>query len=201
VEDFMNRHARRLAVAALLAAGIWVLATAAGRGQQDDKEVKEAKDAVTKLVNAMRQGGNAGPQAAEVAKKVEIENLMIVFKPRNKGGFGIGPKPNTITPDGIEQKIINMAKLRLKQDRVAKQKEPLIEMTERVQAVAEITQHYMPPKKAGAIPADWKKFTQQMKKSAQDLGNALKGGDPMKIKAAATELNANCSECHSVFRD
>ena len=199
----MNRHARRLAVAALLAAGIWVLATADGRGQQDDKEVKEAKEAVTKLVNAMRQGGNAGPQAAEVAKKVEIENLMIVFKPRNKGGFGVGPKPNTTTPakDGIEQKIINMGRLRLKKDQVAQQKEPLIEMAERVQAIAEITQHYMPPKKAGANPANWKKYAQEMKKSAQDFGGAVKGGDPMKIKAAATDLNAACTNCHGDFRD
>jgi hypothetical protein len=199
----MNRHARRLAVAALLAAGIWALATADGRGQQDDKEVKEAKEAVAKLVNAMRQGGDAGPQAAEVAKKVEIENLMIVFKPRNKGGFGIGPSPGKVSPakDGIEQRIITMGRLALKKDQVAKQKEPLIEMAERVQAVAEITQHYMPPKKAGATPANWKKYTQEMKKSAQDLAGALKGGDPMKIKAAATDLNASCTNCHGDFRD
>jgi hypothetical protein len=197
----MNRHARRLAVAALLAAGIWVLATADGRGQQDDKEVKEAKEAVTKLVNAMRQGGNAGPQAAEVAKKVEIENLMIVFKPRNKGGFGIGPSPGKVSPDGIEQKIINMGRRPLTKNQVAQQKEPLIEMAERVQAVAEITQHYMPPKKAGANPANWKKYTQEMKKSAQDLAGALKGGDPKMIKAAATDLNAACTNCHGDFRD
>jgi hypothetical protein len=189
-----------LAVAAGLAVGIWALATADGRGQQNDKDVKEAKEAVTKVVIAMRQGGNAGPQAAEAAKKVEIENLMIGFKPRNKGGFGIGAK-GAVTPDGIEQKIINMAKRALTKDQIAKQKEPLIEMAERTKAIAEITQHYMPPKKAGANPANWKKFTQETKKAADDLAGALKGGDPKKIKDAATDLNASCTNCHSDFRD
>jgi hypothetical protein len=180
-----------------LAIGIWAV-TSAGWGQQDD-EAKEAKAAVTKVVNAMRQGGNAGPQAAEVAKKVEIENLMLCFKPRNKGGFGVGPK--VTGKDGVEQKIINMAKRALPPAEVTKQKEPLIEMAERVQAVAEITQHYMPPKKAGANPANWKKYGQETKKAAQDLAGALKGGNPEKIKMAATDLNASCTNCHSDFRD
>src|SRR5262245_29235910 len=103
----MNRHARRLAATTVLAIGIWAV-TSAGWGQQDDKEAQEAKTSVTKVVNAMRQGGNTGPQAAEVAKKVEIENLMLCFKPRNKGGFGVGPK--VTGKDAVEQKIINMAK-------------------------------------------------------------------------------------------
>jgi hypothetical protein len=199
VEEFMNRHASRLAAAALLAGGIWALATADGRGQETD-EVKQAKAAVTKVVTAMKQGGNAGPQAAEAAKKVAIEDLMIAFKPRNKGGFGIGPK-GAVTPDGIEQKIINMSKRALTPPQVGKQKEPLIEMTERAKAIAEITQHYMPPKKAGANPANWKKYTQEMKKSADDLAGALKGGNPAQIKSAATDLNASCTNCHSDFRD
>jgi hypothetical protein len=182
-----------------LAIVTWAVAPA-GWGQQDDKEAKEAKAAVTKVVNAMRQGGNAGPQAAEVAKKVDLENLMIAFKHRNKGGFGVGPKPNSITPDHIEQKIINMAKRQLTKDQVAKQKEPLIEMAERVRAVTEITQHYMPPKKAGANPANWKKYTRETKKAAQDLAGALRGGNPEKIKMAATDLNAGCTSCHSEFR-
>jgi hypothetical protein len=114
----------------VLAIGVWAV-TSAGRDQQDDKDLKEAKEAVTRVVNAMRKGGNAGPQAAEVAKKVDLENLMNTFKPRTKGGFGVGPKPGAITPDYIDKKITNMAKRALTPVQVAKQKEPLIEMAER----------------------------------------------------------------------
>jgi cytochrome c556 len=50
-------------------------------------------------------------------------------------------------------------------------------------------------------PAKWKKWTEEMGKSALELAKEIKAGDAMKVKAAATTLDNSCKNCHGVFRD
>jgi cytochrome c556 len=49
-------------------------------------------------------------------------------------------------------------------------------------------------------PADWKRWSQDMYSSSQELIKALQAKDAMKVKAAAMNLNKSCTECHAVFR-
>ena len=65
----------------------------------------------TNLTRAERQGyiEAAKKEAADVAKKADLEDIMHAYKPRlkdkAKGGLGVGPKPGAIQPDSIELKI------------------------------------------------------------------------------------------------
>jgi cytochrome c556 len=47
----------------------------------------------------------------------------------------------------------------------------------------------------------WKKFNEEMRKGADELLEAAKGGDPKAVKTAANNLNASCTNCHATFRD
>src|SRR5947209_6127370 len=149
----MRRHARGMAVGVLLALPLAFLAISAGRGDEDDdKAIKEAQEAIVKMAKA--NNGDAEKQAAELAKKAELINVMQVFKPRNKKGLGWNAKG-----EGIETKIIAMAKRPLSKGDLGTQEEDLIKMAEVTRAVAEVAYHFTPKvKKADKDPADWKKY-------------------------------------------
>jgi cytochrome c556 len=72
-----------------------------------------------------------------------------------------------------------------------------IKIAEVSKAMAEVADQY-PPKKD---KEEWKQYNQDMRKAADKLVAAAKSGDPAKVKAAATDLNASCTSCHSKFRD
>ena len=40
-----------------------------------------------------------------------------------------------------------------------------------------------------------------MRKAADELIQATKGGNPMQVKKAINNLNASCTNCHSDFRE
>ena len=205
----MQKYARGLSVAAiLLALGAFFLASAHGRDDDDKEKAKKteaAKEAVLKLVGDLGgKDADVEKEAADVAAKHEIESVMNQFKPREKGGIGIGAKPGAIMPDAIELKLIalgNPKKLIPKAD-LTSQKADLQKMAETSLAVAEITPHYAPKKdEPGKLVKDWLKFTEDMKKQSKDLVGAVKSGDPKKVQKASLTLNSSCNACHTMFRD
>jgi hypothetical protein len=182
----------------LLVLGVWAAVVPAGKGADDDEEkeaVKEAQKAVLKLMDTMRGGGNPKAEAAAIKTKFsELKPVMYIFKPRKNGGLGIGPPAQG---DGIELKIGNLSKRAQAPATVAKEVADYVTIAEVSKAVAEVADLY-PPKKDAAT---WKQYNQDMRKGAAELIAAAKGGDPKKIKTAATNLNASCTDCHSKFRD
>src|SRR4051812_7606753 len=96
----MRSPTRLAALTALLAVSVWVVAAADSRSADDKNQVKND---ILKLAQ-----GSGGAKAEDIAK-AELGDVMQLFKPRTKGGVGIGPAPGAITPDGIELKIINLA--------------------------------------------------------------------------------------------
>jgi hypothetical protein len=193
----MRRHARGLAGGVLLALAIGFLAAPGSRGAADDdeKEIKAAQDAVVKL--AGMKDDQARKQAEALAKKLDLGNVMYVFKPRAKKGVGIGPKG-----EGIEIKLNNMSKRALAKMDLTKQQADLLRLTDITRAVSDLVPHYAPKeKKAGKDPANWKKYSQEMHQGSLDLATAVKGGDPKAVKTAAAKLNDACTNCHSEFRD
>ncbi len=73
-------------------------------------------------------------------------------------------------------------------------------MTRVTRAIAEINQHYEPTKKAGARKENWKVYTEEMKAGSKGLADAIEGGNPNKVRAAANKLAATCDRCHTEFR-
>ena len=196
----MSRYARRWVVSAALALGIGLLAVSAGRSDDDEEEAKAtkaARDAVLDLVSKMAKG-NVDKEAAAIAKKHDIEYVMRQFKPRDKGGLGVGPVKKG---DGIELKILSLEKTKLSPMELKKQAEDLIKMAQVTQGIATVSQHYPPPKKMKADPKNWKKYFDETKKQSQELIKAVKANDPTQVKKVASKLNDSCLNCHTEFRD
>jgi len=204
----MQKYARGLSVAAiLLALGAFFLATAHGRDDDDKEKIKKtaaAKEAVLKLVGDLGKDADLKKEAAAVAAKHDIEYVMNQFKPRDKGGIGVGAKPGAILPDAIELKLIalgNPKKMISKAD-LASQQADLQKMAQTTLAIAETTPYYAPKKdEAGKPIKDWLKFSEDMKKQSKDLVGAVKSGDPKMVQKASLTLNSSCNACHTTFRD
>lgn len=191
----MNRRAGITFAGALLGLGLWSL-TAYSADDDDKKEVKEAQDAIVKLMKSMEGNkGDVKAQAAAIKKKfTELEPIMHVYKPRNKGGIGMKDGSSIETELG---KIGNpKSKLKLTKQKVAELKDDLIKAGRLSRAVAEVTDLYAKPKDA----AEWKKYTQDMRKASDELIEAAKSGEVPAIKKAANNLSASCTDCHSKFR-
>jgi hypothetical protein len=180
-----------------LAMSIGMLTAASGLTADDDeqKATKEAQVALIKLMDTMNNGGAAKDQAEAIHKKFDdLKPVMNVFKPRAKGGLGVGPPSKG---DGIELKIISLGKKVLAKGEASKQKDDLIKVAMVSKAVAEVADLYPPKKDVDK----WKKYDEEMRKGADELIQTAKSGDPKSIKNAANNLNASCTNCHSDFRD
>ena len=203
----MFKYARFLTgAAALLALGALFLTTARGR-DDDDKEkamkTAAAKEAVLKLAGDLSgKEDDVKKEAAAVAAQNDIEFVMNQFKPRDKGGLGVGPAPGTTKYDGIETELLLLGKKALPQKDLAAQQAALVQLAERALAIAQVTPHYAPKKDEAGMPIkDWLKFSEDMKKQSKDLLDAFKGGDPKMVQDKANVLNGSCNACHEEFRD
>jgi hypothetical protein len=193
----MSNRARTAAFASTLALVIWALAA-------------------TDSVSADDKGGKVGPynadilnliegkgSAADIRKKADdLGDLMQAFKPRAKGGLGVGPTPDAIKPDGIEQKFIAIGKSKkgLAKPEVAAQGEALAKAAAVTKAIGDVTMLYA-DKDGKKNPTKWKQYVTEMQKGADDLTAAAKGGDGDGIKKAVGKINDACINCHSDFRD
>jgi XXXCH domain-containing protein len=191
-----------LAAGALLGLGIGMAGVANGRA--DDKDKNPAIEPILKLAETLKKDPAAGKKEAEaLAKKLDFEDVMHVFKPRAKGGVGFD-KDVDAKKDGIETKLLDMVKPKpavpLDKDIKAKAAD-YARMTEVIQAVTEVTQFVPAPKGMnGKGPKDWKQYIEESKKGAKELADAVKSGDPAKVKTAANNLNSACNNCHTDFR-
>jgi cytochrome c556 len=170
-------------------------------------EDKELRDGIDKLADTMARKDLAAAkgQGEAIAKKADdIESVMGLMSPRDDGGFGVGPTPGKIKPDGIEKKIqgIAMGKEALGPDQVNDQAAALERLASRVAAIAEVAQHLCPvkEKKGKKDPKDWQMWTQDMRADALDLAAAAGAKDAARVKAAVGKLDQTCTSCHKVFK-
>jgi hypothetical protein len=197
----MSRYARALAGGTVVALGVWLLATAGvgAYGDDEKKQIAAAQKDVVDLAKDIEAGNNGEAKAAAVQKKYdELNTVMQIYKPRAKGGLGIGPPSKG---DGIELKIINMGKRAMSPATLRKESGELIKMAYINIAMSKITKYYPPPKKPGKDVKEWKQYADEMAKGSKELIEAVKSDDPKKVKAAANNINGACNNCHSDFRD
>ena len=128
----MKKQARVLVTgAAVLSLVIGLLAVGSG-GAADDKS--DLRATIQKIADALEKKdfAQAKKLAEEVAKtNVDLEEVMHLMSKRDPGGkakvFGVGKKPGTIQPDGIEAKVQNMGKKALPQTQIDKEAADLAE--------------------------------------------------------------------------
>ena len=191
--------------AVVLVLGMGFLAADNGGAADAQKDVLEA---VQRLADAIEKDDmtQAKNLAEEIAKSYELEEVMNTMSKRlpagKKKAFGVGDKPATITPDGIEAKIQNMSKTPKPQAQIAKEADALAQMAYRVAAIDEVSKVKTPEKDEGQKKRkDWQAWSDDMKQAALQLAKAAHAKQPPAVKAAAAKLNSSCNNCHGTFRD
>ena len=196
---------RRFACAWAAALGLLAVAFfgSAGRSRADIDKAMHA--ALSEIAEAIQKGdgATAATKAKALAAKVEdLDDLMHSFKPRNKKGLGVGLKAGVVTPDGIEQKLEEIAKDGITDQQLAKEGKALNEAAWMTAAIAEVTKYKAPEKDKGKkTKARWGQYVNGMLDGAKNLASASKAMKADAVKAAAIKLSNNCNSCHMYFRD
>jgi hypothetical protein len=188
-------------MAIIIAAGGW-LRVNARHDDDEDEDSKKATETLRKVAKAFGGGKEADKADVETLTKLDLGESMHKFKPRDKGGFGIGDKPGAISPDGIQSKVEALGKRKLTAAAVTKEADAIAQMALEVAAISVAATAHAPKKKEpGKDPKDWKQWTVEMKDSAVELNKAAKAKSADDIKKAATKLQGSCNSCHGAFRD
>lgn len=185
---------------ALTAVGAFLL-TQGGGAAQPDKELAAAMD---KVVEAFQKGDKDGAKkhAEAVAKKIEeVHEVMDLFRPRNKGGWGVGDKAGAIVPDGIEQMLLKVGRDAPAKGTMEKQAAALEQLGYRVAAIAEVAIAKAPKQNKGKqLVKDWVEWSKDTRDAALQFAAAAKMKSGADVKAAAGKANNACNACHTIFR-
>ena len=183
----------------VLALGAWFLAVA----RAGPAAPGAANADVEKVADAVNNPAQLRKLAAGLVTNFELRDVSWAFKPREKGGLGVGPQPGAIDPDAIQLKLIQMGGQKgisaadLKANKADYQR-----VAEITRAIAEAMPGYVTKYTANAGTAkQWVGFADDMKKGSDDLIAAIKGNNLQAIKQAAGKLNMSCNGCHTAFRD
>jgi RNA polymerase sigma-70 factor (ECF subfamily) len=123
------------------------------------------------------------PRLGPRARPTQVAQAMSPFKPTREGGQGI-----------------ESALLRLAQDgKPEPGSDPghLVRMVYQTAAVADFIKGHPP----GARQPEWQSLSDEMRRSALDLADALRAQEDNATLLAARRLTASCQKCHEVFRD
>jgi hypothetical protein len=192
----------RLGVAAL-ALGLWGLTGSAFPAPDDAPDFKARTAAAADILQLCddlktKTDDEVRIRARALAARHELEYVMRPFKLRTRGGFGLGPFPDAITPDGIELKLRSLARKPPTAAELKGQRAALLRMPEVVEAVMTVA-HYAPQGKKK--PCEWVAYTWDVRNAAKELRRAVRVEDPNAVRDAAHKLTTACANCHSVFRD
>src|SRR5437762_4237273 len=173
------------------AAGLVLALGTSAIGQGGEGDVK-------KIAALIKKGDMVGAKkaAAVVDKKLEIEDVMNLFKPAKKKGIGV-----TGSDLGIENMLLKIGREAPTAAVMAKMAEAYEEMGYNVAAVGLITEHRAPEKDMGKMTKKaWLESTTGMVETGVKLAEAAKSKSAADLKTQATKVNNNCSNCHTIFR-
>jgi cytochrome c' len=158
------------------------------------------KDAAALATLKPNPKAEAKPDGLE--EKVEVIDVMNLLRLRSKGGLGFGLKPTPGPTDGIEAKVMALAKRALPAAAMAKEADDIERMAYLMAAISDVSEAHTPKKKTGdKDPKDWATWTQDMREGSLELAEAAKAKNAAAVKTAASKLNSSCNSCHGVFRD
>lgn len=157
---------------------------------------------VVRLAKLIGEGKRDSADLAVEARAIrrgndELNDIMLAFKPKDKGGAGYGKMG-----EGIELKVIGLGKRALPAATLTKEKDDLIKLANLTLAVAEVTAHYAPAKpRGGRGKKDWDRHVADLKTGAKALRQAARDGKAAALKSAANVMTNACNNCHTDFRD
>ena len=193
----------RMGIAGSLAAAavgaLWLSGTISAG---DNKAIREGTD---KVAAALQKGDKDGAkkQADTLAKKVDdFGEVMDLFKPRKKGGYGVGEMPGAITPDGIEQMLLKIGRDAPAAGTLAKNAAAFEQMGYRIAAIGLVAHAKAPTANQGKKTVkDWNSWSDDTVTGGLALAAAAKAKGAQDVKTAASKLNNACNSCHTIFRD
>jgi hypothetical protein len=197
----MTAKVRYLIVGVTLAAMLGFVYMAVPALAGDGKDIPAT---VRKIADQIKLKDDAGAKktATAAAKNIEeLSDLMHMFRPRNKGGLGIGEKAMANpTKDGLEVYLRDLA--RDVPATIAKQSEALETSGYWIAAMAELGHAKAPAKNMGkkTIKA-WNDGMTDMRAAGIAFAKAATTKGAQEIKTAAAKVNATCNNCHSIFKD
>lgn len=165
---------------------------------------KTLVDGVKKVADALEKKDTAGAkkQAEAIAKDTAMEDLMHLFALRTKKGLGVGSKPGSINPDGIERKLMDLAKKPLDAKQMGDEAQAIKEMGNDMAALAAVCTAKPPEKDDGKKKKkDWVAWSAELQQQSLDLANAAKDKKAADVQKAAKAADATCTKCHDVFRE
>jgi hypothetical protein len=183
-----------------LALALGLLAGGAGTAADD----KALPDEVVKVASALEKqdSSSAKKMAGDIAKGNELEVIMHLFALRTKKGLGVGRQPGAVTPDGIERKIIELAKKQLPDKQLAEESPALTEMSYTTAAMALIAHAKAPAKDDGKKKVrDWLAWSEELREASLQMASAAKDKKAAELHKAATKVDGACNKCHDVFKD
>jgi hypothetical protein len=197
----MISHAR-VWIVGMAAVGLTVsLLSSGSMNAADDKTLIEG---VQKVAGAFekKDADGAKKMAGEIAKKVQMEDLMHLFALRTKKGLGVGSKPGAVTPDGLERKLTELAKKPLGAKELGDESQALTEMGYSMAALACVAGSKPPEKDEGKKKKkDWVTWSDELREASLQLATAAKDKKAADLHKAATKADGACTKCHDVFRD
>jgi hypothetical protein len=210
----MTKYVIGLAIGAALVLALSAVGVAADKAKDkakdeaDEDTLAARKDVldVLKDVEGGKEDKVLVAKAAAIKKKdVELNNLMKVYRMKEKGGIGYGEKPDA--KSGLEVKIIALQRTERGPSAATLKKEgtALIKLAHVNIAMAEIGRpHYDNFKDTGKgnnkTKKDWDKWFDEQKAAAKELIEAVKKEDSKGVAKAAKDLLNTCTECHAAFR-
>jgi hypothetical protein len=160
-------------------------------------QARRARADIIGVARGLEAGKNVDAKVAAIRGRYDdLEYLMAVYKPRNKGGIGFGPPAKN---DSIELKIQNLGNAALAPAALAKEKADLIKLAYLTIAMGRITHKFAGRKK----PALWHQYSTDTEKHGKELlaELRLKAPNPNKVRGIAANLTRACAGCHNDIRD
>ncbi len=165
---------------------------------------KALADGVKKIAGAFEKKDAAGAkkQAETLAKDAAMDDVMHLFALRTKKGLGVGSKAGAISPDGIERKLMDLAKKPLDAKQMGDEADAIKEMGYDMAALAAVCVAKPPDKDDGKKKKkDWVAWSAELQQQSLDLATAAKDKKAADVQKAAKAADATCTKCHDVFRE
>jgi hypothetical protein len=182
------------ALAGLIAFFLLAGLVESGRGDEE----KELREGLIKLAAAIekKDDGEARKLVGDLSKKFDLEALMYMHQERSKGGLGLSLKPDEAKPDGIEKKVVALARKPLPPEQLNAEADALVHMGYRMAAIAEMTTALAPEKNKKA----WLDAAADYKAGSLQLAEGSKAKKPDLVQQAAKKVDAICLKCHDTIR-
>jgi RNA polymerase sigma-70 factor (ECF subfamily) len=139
--------------------------------------------AVLSLVLTALWVSRVGPGPGPRARPTQVARVMSPFKPTREGG------------QGIESALLRLA--REGEPEPGSDPGQLVRIVYQTAAAADFIKGHPP----GARQREWQGLSDEMRRSALDLADALRAKEGNATLLAARRLTASCQKCHEIFRD